>query len=57
MNLTGNCIDCHMPALASQAISMKLSGKDELIHDLIRTHRVAVYADATRDFLAKKPVK
>jgi predicted CXXCH cytochrome family protein len=57
MNLTGNCIDCHMPALASQAIAMKLSGKDELIHDLIRTHRVAVYADATRDFLAKKPVK
>ena len=44
-----------MPLLASQAIALKLSGKDELIHDLIRTHRVAIYPDATRDYLRKKP--
>ncbi len=55
MHLTDNCIDCHMPALASQAIALKLSGKEELVHDLIRTHRIAIYADATREFLAKKP--
>jgi predicted CXXCH cytochrome family protein len=40
-----NCIDCHMPALASQKIIMRISGKDQLVHDLVRTHRVAIYPD------------
>jgi hypothetical protein len=54
MNVTSNCIDCHMPALASQKIVMQISGKDEMIHDLVRTHRVAIYPDATRDYLKNK---
>ena len=44
-----------MPALASQKIIMQISGKDQLVHDLVRTHRVAIYTDATREFLQKKP--
>jgi hypothetical protein len=57
MNLTTNCIDCHMPALASQAIVMKISGKDEMINDLVRTHRVAIYPDASREYLQKNTKK
>jgi hypothetical protein len=55
MHLTANCVDCHMPALASQKIIMRISGKDQLIHDLVRTHRVAIYPDAVRAYLEKKP--
>jgi hypothetical protein len=44
-----------MPALASQKIIMRISGKDQLIHDLVRTHRVAIYPDAVRAYLEKKP--
>jgi len=54
-NLTANCIDCHMPALASQKITFQISGEHQLVNDLVRTHRVAIYPDATREFLRKKP--
>ena len=51
MGLTSNCIDCHMPALPSNAITLQLSGEARLVHDLVRTHRVAVYPDATKEYL------
>jgi Cytochrome c554 and c-prime len=54
-NLTANCIDCHMPALASQKITFQISGEKQLVNDLVRTHRVAIYPDATREFLRKRP--
>jgi hypothetical protein len=54
-NLTANCIDCHMPALASQKITFQTSGGNQLVSDLVRTHRIAIYLDATREFLRKKP--
>jgi hypothetical protein len=53
MALQKNCIDCHMPALPSQKITLQMSGEDQLVHDLVRTHRVAVYPDATREYLEK----
>ncbi|HLI93081.1 MAG TPA: NapC/NirT family cytochrome c, partial [Puia sp.] len=53
MGLTGNCIDCHMPALPSNAITLQVNGEAQLVHDLVRTHRVAIYADATRQYLEK----
>ena len=43
MRLTTNCIDCHMPALPSQVITLQVSGQQQPVHDLVRTHRVAVY--------------
>ncbi|GGA97424.1 multiheme c-type cytochrome [Puia dinghuensis] len=53
MGLTNNCIDCHMPALPSNAITLQLSGQDQLVHDLVRTHRVAIYPDAAKEYLEK----
>ncbi|HLZ85782.1 MAG TPA: multiheme c-type cytochrome [Puia sp.] len=53
MGLTNNCIDCHMPALPSNAITLQLSGQAQLVHDLVRTHRVAIYPDATKAYLEK----
>jgi len=51
MGLTANCIDCHMPALPSNAITLQLSGEARLVHDLVRTHLVAIYPDATKEYL------
>jgi len=52
MRLTNNCIDCHMPALPSNAITLQLSGEARLVHDLVRTHRVAIYPDATTEYIS-----
>ena len=46
--LAANCIDCHMPALPSQAITMQPQGSKAPVADLIRTHLIAVYPDAGR---------
>jgi len=43
--LADNCIDCHMPALPSQKIQFDLSGAGKAVHDLLRTHRIAIYPD------------
>ena len=57
MGLSANCIDCHMPALPSNAITLQLSGEARLVHDLVRTHRVAIYPDATKEFLSHLKIK
>jgi hypothetical protein len=49
--LRSNCVDCHMPALPSNAITLQLSGESRLVHDLVRTHRVAIYPDAAKEYL------
>jgi len=41
--LAANCIDCHMPALASNKILLQLSGGPKPVHDLVRTHHIAIY--------------
>jgi nitrate/TMAO reductase-like tetraheme cytochrome c subunit len=41
--LAANCIDCHMPALPSNKILLQLSGGASPVHDLVRTHHIAVY--------------
>jgi hypothetical protein len=41
--LQNNCIDCHMPKLASSAISFQLSGNSASTFYLLRTHRIGVY--------------
>ncbi len=41
-----NCIDCHMPALPSQRIVLTMSNVADSarsIHNLVRTHRIAIY--------------
>jgi hypothetical protein len=41
--LQNNCIDCHMPKLASSAISFQLSGSSASTNYLLRTHKIGVY--------------
>jgi len=41
--LAANCIDCHMPALPSNKILLQLSGGVPPVHDLVRTHHIAIY--------------
>jgi Cytochrome c554 and c-prime len=49
--LTSNCIDCHMPLLPSRKIFMQMSDSTRSRPDLIRTHRIAVYAANTKNFM------
>lgn len=48
-----NCVDCHMPALPSNKITLQIDGQDQLVHDLVRTHRVAIYPDIAREYLSE----
>lgn len=50
-----NCIDCHMPALPSNKITLQVNGEEQLVHDLVRTHRVAIYPDIAREYLNEHP--
>jgi hypothetical protein len=46
--LTRNCIDCHMPAKASEAITMLTRQQRDPVADLVRTHLIAIYPTETR---------
>lgn len=41
--LTANCIDCHMPKVASKLISFKQAGRDQVSPYPLRSHRIAIY--------------
>jgi hypothetical protein len=49
--LSDNCIDCHMPRLASKKITLKLANIDQATPDLVRSHKVAVYPEQTKAFI------
>jgi hypothetical protein len=51
MQLKINCIDCHMPKLPSKAIFLQAADADKSSPDFVRTHRIAIYRDATKSFL------
>jgi hypothetical protein len=53
MVLSDNCIDCHMPALPSRKITLKLANASTTTPDLVRTHLVNIYPDATKKFMEK----
>jgi hypothetical protein len=46
--LSDNCIDCHMPVVASQKLILKGFGGVG-----VRTHHIAIYAEFTRAYLEK----
>ena len=50
-----NCINCHMPALPSTAITLLANGQTNPTPDSIRTHLIGVYEDAAQNILAKLP--
>ena len=50
--LSKNCIDCHMPALPSRAITMLTNGQTSPTPDSIRTHLITIYREETKHFIA-----
>ena len=50
--LARNCIDCHMPAKASEAITMLTQQQRDPVADLVRTHLIAIYPMETKKRLA-----
>ena len=52
--LSDNCIDCHMPLLPSNKIVLEIAGRQSSEPDFVRTHRIAVYRESTKQFLQKK---
>jgi len=46
--IKNNCIDCHMPARSSSIISIETEGRGKEVPYLVRTHHIAVYADASQ---------
>jgi hypothetical protein len=47
-----NCVDCHMPLLPSRKIFLQSDDPEKSTSDLVRTHRIAVYRDITKKFVA-----
>ena len=53
MSVRDNCIDCHMPVLASKLIQLNVKIRDQVLPDYLRTHYISIYPDATAEFLKK----
>ncbi|MEP7372597.1 MAG: multiheme c-type cytochrome [Chitinophagaceae bacterium] len=49
--LSENCIDCHMPVLASEAIKLNVTNADKLVPDPVRTHRIDIYPEKTKEYI------
>lgn len=45
--LTSNCVDCHMPVLASKVVSLDIDGKQ--IPARFRTHWIRIYSEEERE--------
>ncbi|HXL55300.1 MAG TPA: hypothetical protein VN958_03520, partial [Chitinophagaceae bacterium] len=48
-----NCIDCHMPMLPSEKIVLTVANSENVVPDLVRTHRVGIYPEKAKEFLEK----
>jgi hypothetical protein len=55
--LSENCIDCHMPSLPSKAIFLQLADPSKSTADFVRSHRVAIYSEATKEFIKQAKAK
>lgn len=51
--LNDNCIDCHMPMLPSQKIVLNVANSEKTVPDMVRTHRVSMYPEQTKEFLKR----
>lgn len=54
--ISSNCIDCHMPNEISKSIVLQLQDKKIPTAQLLRTHFITVYPDATKKFLLNKTI-
>ena len=50
--LKAKCINCHMPALPTQAISVQIGGKSPPVKFFVRTHHIGVYPQEIKKILA-----
>jgi hypothetical protein len=50
--LVSNCIDCHMPARASRAITMLTQQQKDPVADLVRSHYITIYPEESKKRLA-----
>ena len=56
-DITKNCIDCHMPEMASKSIMVLLQGETVPAAASMRSHLITVYPEETKKFLAIKKKK
>jgi len=57
MVLSNNCIDCHMPSMPSKAIFLQTAEADKSSADFVRSHRIAIYTAATKEFIKQSKAK
>lgn len=55
-SIKNNCIDCHMPKKASNAISYQLQQSSAASPYLLRTHRIAIYGDSIKNIYGNQSV-
>lgn len=53
LTLSDNCVDCHMPLLASKKIFLQLDDPKKSTPDFVRTHRIGIYLQQTKEFVAR----
>lgn len=51
--LADNCVDCHMPLQPSKKIFLQLVNREKSTADLVRTHKIAVYVNETKNYILK----
>lgn len=51
MVLSDNCIDCHMPVMASKKIQLNVKIGEQLLPDYLRTHYISIYKKASKEFI------
>jgi hypothetical protein len=49
--IKNNCIDCHMPVKPSGAIMLNTAQKGTVVPYMVRTHRIAIYPEVTREVI------
>src|SRR5436190_2159477 len=52
--VSDDCIDCHMPVLASKKIQLNVKIGEELSPDYLSTHYISIYNNATKEFMKRQ---
>lgn len=55
--LSNNCIDCHMPSMPSKAIFLQVADASKSSADFVRSHRIAIYNDVSKNFIKQFKTK
>lgn len=55
--IKSNCIDCHMPKQISKTIVFQNKNSKMPAEQLLRTHFISIYTEATKNFLSDKTLK